>query len=389
MLAARISSRKRARVVIAGGGFAALEAALALRALAADRTEVALVSPDPLLRYRPAAPARAFDDREPVVYDLRAIAGDLGAVHHPARLDSVSPLAHRATVTPGGSLDYDALVLAVGALQVPGIPGAPTFRDDRDAALIRRLLVELDSGAIHRLGFAVPPQSGWPVPLYELALLAAAHIERHGLSAELWLASPESSPLALFGPDASQLVGRLLEERGVRFIADCVPIGVRRDGALLLQGGGAVDADQVVAIPQLRGRRIAGVPARWWGFVPVDDQGRVEGVEDVFAAGDMTTFPIKQGGLATQQADRIAHTIAAGVGASVKELRRELVLRARLLGGPQPLFLRTELDSWGHPTQTTVEHLDGYECSLATKVFGRYLSPYLEGVTPIASGSCA
>ena len=47
------------------------------------------------------------------------------------------------------------------------------------------------------------------------------------------------------------------------------------------------------------------------GFVPVDPHGRVAGLERVYAAGDGTAFPIKQGGLATQQADAVAETIAA------------------------------------------------------------------------------
>ena len=53
----------RARVVIAGGGFAALEAALALRALAGERIELTLLSPDPLLHYRPAATSEGLRRR--------------------------------------------------------------------------------------------------------------------------------------------------------------------------------------------------------------------------------------------------------------------------------------------------------------------------------------
>ena len=51
------------------------------------------------------------------------------------------------------------------------------------------------------------------------------------------------------------------------------------------------------------------------GFVPVDAHGRVRGLRGVYAAGDGTNFPIKQGGLATQQADAVAEAIAAEVGA--------------------------------------------------------------------------
>ena len=48
--------------------------------------------------------------------------------------------------------------------------------------------------------------------------------------------------------------------------------------------------------------------------MPVDRLGRVEGMSGVYAAGDVTTFPLKHGGLATQQADTLAHAIAASLG---------------------------------------------------------------------------
>ena len=45
--------------------------------------------------------------------------------------------------------------------------------------------------------------------------------------------------------------------------------------------------------------------------MPVDQHGRVVGLDDVFAAGDITTFPVKQGGIMTQQAFVAAEAIAA------------------------------------------------------------------------------
>ena len=48
------------RVVIAGGGVAALETMVALRALAEDRVDVMLVAPDEVFAYRPLAVAEPF-----------------------------------------------------------------------------------------------------------------------------------------------------------------------------------------------------------------------------------------------------------------------------------------------------------------------------------------
>ncbi len=78
-----------------------------------------------------------------------------------------------------------------------------------------------------------------------------------------------------------------------------------------------VQARRAVTIPVLEGRRIPGIPTDARGFVPVDEHGAVIGLPDVWAVGDATTFPLKQGGLAAQQADAAAAAIAAGAGASV------------------------------------------------------------------------
>jgi len=207
-------------------------------------------------------------------------------------------------------------------------------------------------------------------------LLSATRAEEQGRDAEIMLVTAEPEPLALFGKQASDLVRGVLSERGVSFIGATAGFRVLRDG-LLLTFGGSIAAERFVAAPVLRGKRIAGVPASWWGFVPTDVCGRVEGLTDVYAAGDMTTSPIKQGGLAAQQADRIAHTIASGLGAPVKALRARQVLQARLLGGDRTLVLRTELDSFGAPTSAALEHVDKNLPESSPKVFGCYLTPYL------------
>jgi sulfide:quinone oxidoreductase len=96
----------------------------------------------------------------------------------------------------------------------------------------------------------------------------------------------------------------------------------------------------VIALARLQGPRIAGLPADADGFIPVDPHGRVTGARDVFAAGDATAGPIKQGGLAAQQADAAAETIAAEAGAPVAPRPCRRVLRAVVLTGEAPLYLR-------------------------------------------------
>lgn len=282
-------SSSRARVVIVGGGFAALEAALALRALVGDGAHLTLVSDHARLCHHPSATVEAFDETPPRTYDLRQIASDLGASYHQAKLEAVAWEKRHVRLASGARLQYDSLILAIGARAGASIPGTLTFRDQRDVPLFRRLLREPESGSATRIAFALPSGSAWPLPLYELALLFAAHAERLGADAEISLVSPEPGPLAIFGPHASRPVAELLEQRGVRFRGGSIATAFGGD-CLSLQFDGALKVDRVVAAPQLRARRITGIPASWWGFVPTDTFGRVEGLQDVYAAGDMTTF---------------------------------------------------------------------------------------------------
>ncbi len=382
----RDSSTTRARVLIAGGGFAAVEAALALRALAGDRIELSVLTPDPVFHYRPAATSEPFDVAPSRRYDLRAIVQDLDAAYHESRLEAVAPRKHFVRTASGARLHYDALILASGARAVASVPGAITFRDQRDIPLIRRLLRELETGAVTRVAFALPTGAVWPLALYELALLSACHAGERGLAIEATVVTPEQEPLALFGEEASEIVRGLLEDRGVRFVGGVLAKDFQRDGSLTLADGGAIQVDRVVALPELRGRRFTGVPASRSGFIPVDSCGRVEGLQDVYAAGDVTTFPIKQGGLAAQQADVVAQTIAAGLGLPVKQVRAPRVLQARLLGGERPVLLRTEFDWTGQPTRAKLVRADDSLTARDAKVLGRYLVPYLETREPLSGG---
>jgi NADH dehydrogenase, FAD-containing subunit len=158
------------------------------------------------------------------------------------------------------------------------------------------VLGELEAGTVRSIVFALPTGVVWPLPLYELALLSARHARVRGLAIESTVVTPEREPLALFGPEASVMVRSLLDEHGVRFVGGAVASRVQRDGSIALADGEIIEADRVVALPELRGRRLSGVPANRSGFVPVDASGRVEALEDVYAAGDLTTCPIKQGG---------------------------------------------------------------------------------------------
>jgi sulfide:quinone oxidoreductase len=202
---------------------------------------------------------------------------------------------------------------------------------------------------------------------------------------ETTLITAEATPLQAFGPGVSEHIGSLLADRGIRRVRG-VAHSVGR-GRLTLTSGEAVQADHVVAVPRLVGRRVTGVPADWNGFVATDQHGRVCDVPDVFATGDMTQFRVKQGGLATQQADVVAAVLAARAGADVEIPPVRHVLRTRLLVPDGPLYLRAELDGNGRPLPAT----EGPQISEEAlwwppvKLFGRYLSPWMASHDPVTA----
>ena len=97
----------------------------------------------------------------------------------------------------------------------------------------------------------------------------------------------------------------------------------------------------------------------------------------VYAAGDGTNFPIKQGGLATQQADAVAEAIAAEVGAPVEPEPFRPVLRGLLLTGGDDRFLRHAVAGGGGEGEVAAHTL----WWPPTKIAGRYLAAYCSAAT--------
>jgi len=174
-----------------------------------------------------------------------------------------------------------------------------------------------------------------------------------------------------------------LDEAGIALVRGVHPESFR-DGLLNVVPGAPIAADRVVALPRLRGIAVGGVPADESGFVHTDPFGRVNGLEDVYAAGDGTTFPIKQGGLAAQQADAVAGTIAAAAGAPVEPVPFEPVLRGLLLTGAAPAYLRAELGGGRMYASSAGETAPWWP---PVKVSARYLAPYLADHADLAFGA--
>lgn len=348
---------------------------MALRALLGATVEIELLAPDPEFHYRPIAVAEPFGYGEVRSLELARIVADHGAHLRAGVLASVDPSARVARTERGDTLDYDYLVLAIGARQLPAIPGALTFGGSSDRAALAKLIEQAKAGELRRIVFAAPAVVAWLLPLYELALFTAAWARQQGIAdLRLTLVSYEGRPLEAFGSAVSAAVEGLLRESFVELIADREPR--RFDGKrLLMDTGRAVPADAVVALPSLEGPQIEGLPHDQHGFIPIDRHCAVRGLRRVYAAGDATAFPIKQGGIAAQQADAAAAAIAADLGAIPHAEPLRPVLRGLLLTGAEPRYLRaaTGGDGEGDVSEVSFQPL----WWPPGKIAGRYLAPYM------------
>ena len=301
-----------ARVLIAGGGIGALAAgARAARARAAGaRADAA--------RPRPRARARARDrgrgDGRPARrrYELAAIADDLGAKLVADVLEAVDADRRMAGTRDSGLLGYDALLVAVGARPGPVPPGALRFAGARDAGALRGALDSLGerprvlftTGAGRRL---------------DAAALRARAARRRPPSGRVDRRRDARAAARRRVRPRREPRGRAPARRGGRRAARraTCPRPSRTAGCGSPRAARCPPTSSSRS-PSRPARRSPGCPSDPHGFLPVDRFGRVHGAAGVWAAGDATARPLKQGGLAAQQAEVAARSIAAALGAPVE-----------------------------------------------------------------------
>jgi sulfide:quinone oxidoreductase len=368
------SASTGSRVVIAGGGIAAMEAALALKALAGEQAQVTVVTSKEEFVHRPQTVrepfAHAAAERRPlagIVADANAelLADDL------AHVDTAARTVH----THGGSeLPYDALLVAVGARIVARYGHATTIDDRRMDERLHGIVQDVEAGYVRRLAFVVPPRMPWPLPLYEIALMTAGRAYDMGLALQCTIVTPEPAPLAIFGQAASAAVSERLRRAGIAVIGSGYAEVPRAGEVFVRPLGRTVLVDRVITLPELYGPCVQGLPFGAHGFLKVDRHCRLSGVDGVWAAGDVTDFPVKHGGIASQQADAAARSIAAAMGAPVDPEPFEPVVHGMLLTDGEPLYMTARITG-GRSASSDVASAPTW--TPPGKLASRYLSAYL------------
>jgi sulfide:quinone oxidoreductase len=358
-------------VLIVGGGVAGLEGLLALRDLAGERAALTLISAEDEFIYKPLLVEEPFGAGPAERHELEPIAREQGAELVRGTLRAVHP-EKGALDLNGESLAYDYLLIAVGGRFRPALEGVTTFPSHGEPFSVDAVLDRAEQKD-HRLAFIVPRGASWPLPLYEIALMSQRRAAQRRIDAKIAVITPESAPMGIFGPAPSAAVGELLRARGIEVLTDSTVREVGSEGIRLSPGDRVLGPAEAISLALMQGPAIEGLPSDEAGFIPVDEHSRVKGLEAVYAAGDGTTFPIKQGGLAAQQADAAAEHIAHALGAAIAPEPFRPVLRGKLLTGDESMSLSADVAGGGGEADVSADYL----WWPPHKIAARYLSPFL------------
>ena len=349
------------RILIVGGGFIGMYAARRLERLTRAGHRVTLVNPENFMQYQPFLPEVASGTIDPraVVVPLRQVLrttelliGEVERIDHETRLAAVR--------LPDGSLHeepYDILILGAGSrsrtLPIPGLAERGIgFKTVTEAIHLRnRVLSNLDTAAetpdedlrrsLLTFVFVGGGYAGVEA-LAELEDLARAAVKlypRLGVADLRWvLVEAAGRILPELGEDLADYARERLETRGVE-----VRLSTRLESAVggwvALSDGERFRADTLVWTAGVKPSPLArrsGLPVDEAGRVVVDEELRVVGLEDAWAAGDVAAVPDRVTGSiappSAQYALREARVLAGNVTAAI-EGRPGRAFRWRNLGG--------------------------------------------------------
>jgi len=363
------------RVIVAGGGVAALETVLALADLAPEQTDVTVLAPNTELVYRPMTVREPFAYGPARRYPLASIVADAGAKLLADELVWVDPASQTIHTRSDEPISYDALMLGLGAKATKRYTHALTIDDRRMDETLHGLIQDVEGGYVRTLAFVSPGRMAWPLPLYELALMTAGRAYDMGVELSVTVATPEETPLAVFGAAVSDAVSERLEKAGIEMIGSAY-VEIPAQGEVVINPGDRrLTVDRVVALPELYGPSVRGIPLGEHGFIRINPYGQVPDAGPIYAAGDATDFAVKYGGIASQQADIAAQAIAALAGAAITPEQFHPVIHGMLLTDGKPLYLTAQI-AGGQGFSSEIG--DAPTWSPASKIAAKYLAPRLE-----------
>jgi NADH dehydrogenase FAD-containing subunit len=397
------------KIVVAGGGFAGLEALFYLRYKLGNEANLTLVSDQDYFLFKPNTIYIPFgEDPEKFRIPLARPVLKKRITFYPGRAVGVDPI-QRKLVLERGEIDYDYLVLATGASmrpeEVPGLSEyACTLWTPEEMLRLRHQLAQVveraGEGRKQDVVFVVPPNNKCSGPLYELVMMIDTWLRRHKVrdSVQITWATYESSFIQAFGPRLHTVVSEEFAERGVEGHTGWMVSQVTPE-RVIFQDGSSLPFDLLVSFPPYAARQaFAGLPSDPRGFIKVDpDSRRVKGMESIFAVGDAADFPIKQAFLALLQGDAAAECIAAEIQKRPCEekMKFEPMSMCVMEEMNKATFAQVPLrytDDPEHPVTVDVDDVDHYKVGVSPlwrggkKVLGLYLPWRFSNGDPFHAG---
>jgi NADH dehydrogenase len=291
------------RIVVLGGGFAGLIAAVgAARKLAelniprSDVT-VSLVNRDAYHAIR----VRMYEtDLSDVRVPLADVLEPVGVELVRGDVAGLDPGNRQVRLADGRTLPYDRLVLALGSELVRApIPGLAEHGFDVDTyEAATRLAAHLDAlpSRPPTLGrYTALVVGGGLTGVEAAAELGTRMREIAGTAPSRVIVTDRKARVGEgMGPGACDVITEALTSLGVETRPGVSVAAVDAHGAVLATGE-RIDADTVIWCGGMRAHPLAAAlpgPRDPFGRIPIDRFMRVEGLADIYAAGDIATVPL-------------------------------------------------------------------------------------------------
>jgi sulfide:quinone oxidoreductase len=288
-----------ARVIVLGGGFGGIAAATRLRDLLPRSDAVVLIDRrgDFAMGLRKTWAVVGSHPLEAGIRQLGMLA-DRGIEVLEATIEAVDPAGRRVRLADR-SLDADAIVVALGAEQVPAqVAGLAEHGinvwDRAQAGRARTALEAMTRGPLLVGVFGIP----YPCPPgpFELAILAHERLGSLGIDAPVEVFGPMPIALPVVGAVESAKLERLLERAGVAFLRGRQATAVR-DGAVVFADGEERPFEVLFGVPPHRCPALlvnAGMAAPG-GWVRVNPRTLATDFPGVYAVGDCTAIMLAHG----------------------------------------------------------------------------------------------
>jgi len=317
------------RVLVLGGGFGGVQAAITARAELDSSHDVTIVDRNRVSHLCGMNPMLIVGEREPgkTGRSLGRLA-NRGINFVEANINEIDA-KNQKVETSAGTLDYDYLVVALGAAYdwdaVPGAKDAYSFYDFDYARDLRRRLSRLQRGKIV-LAASKPPYKCPPAPM-ETAMMINWWARKKGIRKDLDISVyiPEPGPLGVAGKEASQRVRSALDTRGIELVTSAGVTEVAPSGReASFMDGSSVKADVIATVPVHKLPDVVAASGinndKPW--VPVDRATLETSTPNVFAIGDVNVVPSgefaipKAGVFASGQGTKVGEVISSRINGS-------------------------------------------------------------------------